>query len=75
MSGYSSFFYPSLIDPASPDPNFGDVGASASLFLVGNACAGATPAGGSGGGLACSPFSPDGQLVRDVLRTTVVFGA
>lgn len=71
-SGYSNFFYPSLIDPASPDANFGQVGANAFLYLVGNACVGASP-DPSGSGLVCSPFTPDGQLVRDILRTTVSF--
>jgi hypothetical protein len=72
VSGYSNFFYPALIDPTSKDPNFGDVGSSAELFLVGNACAGAQAAS-DGTSLECSPFTPSGELVRDILKTTVVF--
>ena len=72
MTGYSHFFYPSLIDGASTDANFGDVGSNATLFLVGEACAGAYPTS-DGERLVCSSFTPDGQLVRDILRTTVEF--
>ena len=32
--GYSSFIYPTLVDPASPGDNFDEVGPTAELFLV-----------------------------------------
>lgn len=66
-TGYSHFYYPSLIDPASPSPNFDEVGATAQLLLVSEACAGADSNGN------CSPFTPDGLLVRDVVRVNVSF--
>ncbi len=70
-SGYTNYFYPSLIDSTSGSLNFDEVGSNASLFLVGNACVGAQ--GTEGGDIVCVPFTPDGLLVRDILRTTVEF--
>ena len=70
-SGYSDFFYPTLVDPASPSDNFDEVGASAVVFLVGQRCVNAVADGA--GGVACSPFDVDGLLVRDLVRLPVAF--
>jgi hypothetical protein len=72
-SGYGAFYYPTLIDPtvAATRPNFDEVGATATLFLVGEQCVNA--AGSSA--LSCSPFNPDGLLVRDILKVPITFTA
>jgi hypothetical protein len=68
-SGYGAFYYPTLVDPDSPSDNFDEVGASARLFLVAQACVGVD---GSG---ACTPFDDNGLLVRDVIQLPVQFSA
>ena len=68
-SGYSDFFYPTLVDPSSPSDNFDEVGATANLFLVAQACV----AGDAGG--SCSPFDEDGLLVRDLIQFPIQFSA
>lgn len=66
-SGYGAFYYPTLVDPASPSDNFDEVGATAQLFLIGQRCVNAAGDG------SCSPFDQDGLLVRNVLRVPVAF--
>jgi len=66
-SGYSDFYYPTLVDPESPEDNFDTVGTNATLFLVGNRCVNAD---GNGG---CTPFDENGLLVRDLLRVPIQF--
>jgi hypothetical protein len=68
-TGYSDFYYPTLVDPASASENYDEVGASANLFLVAQACVGVD---GSG---ACTPFDDSGLLVRDVIQVPVQFTA
>lgn len=70
-SGFSAFYYPTLVDAASPSDNFDEVGANATLFLVAQRCVNARADGA--GGVACSPFDVNGELVRDVVRVPVVF--
>ena len=72
-SGWSDFYYPTLVDSDSPSDNFDEVGEGAELFLVGNRCVNA--AGDGKGGVRCSPFDVNGLLVRDVLRAGVRFAA
>ena len=72
-SGWSDFYYPTLVDSDSPSDNFDEVGGTAELFLVGNRCVNA--AGDGAGGVQCSPFDVNGLLVRDVLRAGVRFAA
>ena len=71
-SGYSDYYYPTLVDPNSPSDNFDEVGDSAVLFLVGQRCVGG---GGmdANGNLECTPFDENGLLVRDLLRVDVQF--
>ena len=70
-SGYSDFYYPTLVDPASASDNFDEVGATAVLFLVGQRCVNAVSDGA--GGVACSPFDVDGLLVRNLVRVPIAF--
>lgn len=70
-SGWSDFYYPTLVDAHSPSDNFDEVGATADLFLVGNRCVNAE--GGGSGVVHCSPFDVNGLLVRDILRAGVRF--
>ena len=72
-SGWSDFYYPTLVDGDSPSDNFDEVGETAELFLVANRCVNA--AGDGAGGVQCSPFDVNGLLVRDVLRARVRFTA
>jgi len=66
-SGYSDYYYPTLIDPSSASDNFDSAGPNALLFLVAQACANV---GGDG---KCTPFDQDGLLVRDLIRAPVSF--
>jgi hypothetical protein len=70
-SGYSHYYYPTLIDPTSTRDNFDVIGAAATLFLVGQRCVNAVSDGN--GGVACSPFDDDGLLVRNLLSVDVAF--
>jgi hypothetical protein len=71
-SGYSDYYYPTLVDPNSASDNFDEVGDIAVLFLVGQRCVGG---GGmdANGNLECTPFDANGLLVRDLLRVDVQF--
>jgi hypothetical protein len=71
-TGYSDYYYPTLVDPNSLSDNFDEVGESAVLFLVGQRCVGG---GGmdANGNLECTPFDENGLLVRDLLRVNVQF--
>jgi len=71
-TGYSHFFYPTLLDEtvAEVRPNLDEVGATATLLLVAQRCVNAA---GGGSGVSCSPFDVDGLLVRDVVRVGVQF--
>jgi len=59
------------VDPSSTSDNFDEVGATAVVFLVAQACVNAVADGN--GGVACSPFDADGLLVRDLVRLPVEF--
>ena len=72
-SGYSDFYYPTLVDPASPSENFDEVGDSAVVFLVAQRCVNAVDDGR--GGVSCSPFDVDGLLARDLVRVPIAFAA
>ena len=73
-TGWSDFYYPTLVDAASPSANFDEVGGEGVLFLVAQRCVNARTEGG-GSGVGCSPFDVDGLLVRDVLNAPIEFAA
>ncbi len=73
-TGTSHYYYPTLVDGsvAQTRPNFDEVGQTATLFLVAQECVNVV--GGSGsGGMSCSPFDPNGLLVRDVVKVPISF--
>jgi hypothetical protein len=73
-SGYTAYYYPTLIDGsvALTNPSFDAVGQSATLFVVAQRCVNAYYDAPSGQ-MKCSGFNPDGILYRDILSIPVVF--